>query len=108
MADLYGSHPLVGEIIKDLPRDKVVLLSKLWPRKEDWVTPSGGARPEISESLLAVSTLREFRDLSERLFLIHKLQENHWNVTQTAQAVDTPRSNLYKKMEQYEIKREEG
>jgi len=26
-------------------------------------------------------------------------------VTQTAQAIDTPRSNLYKKMEQYGIRR---
>jgi 1-deoxyxylulose-5-phosphate synthase len=47
MADLYGSHPFVKDVIKDLPRDKVVLLSKLAPRKESWVTPSGGAKPEV-------------------------------------------------------------
>jgi hypothetical protein len=28
-------------------------------------------------------------------------------VTQTAQAIDTPRSNLYKKLDQYDIRREE-
>ena len=39
---------------------------------------------------MAVKTLREFRDLSERMFLLHKLEENNWNVTQTAQAIDTP------------------
>jgi two-component system nitrogen regulation response regulator NtrX len=76
--------------------------------REDVVTATGGARPELSSSLLAVQTLREFRDLSERLFLLHKLEENSWNVTQTAQAIDTPRSNLYKKLDQYEIKREGG
>ena len=43
MADLYGSHPFVNEIIKSLPREKFALLTKLWPRKEQWVTPSGGA-----------------------------------------------------------------
>ena len=47
MADLYGSHPFVKEIIKDLPRDKYTLLTKIWPRKEKWVTPSGGASEEI-------------------------------------------------------------
>ena len=47
MADLYGSHPFVKEIIKGLPRDKFALLTKLWPRKEEWVTPSGGATQEI-------------------------------------------------------------
>jgi aryl-alcohol dehydrogenase-like predicted oxidoreductase len=47
MADLYGSHPFVREVIKSLPREKLVLLSKIWPRKEDWNTPSGGALKEV-------------------------------------------------------------
>jgi len=33
-----------------------------------------------------------------------KLEENNWNISQTAQEIDTPRSNLYKKLEQYGIK----
>ena len=74
--------------------------------REDVIAATGGARPELSGALMAVKTLREFRDLSERMFLIHKLDENNWNVTQTAQAIDTPRSNLYKKLDQYEIRRE--
>jgi len=72
----------------------------------DILASAGGGRPEISESLLALKTLREFRDQAERLFLIHKLDENAWNVTQTAQSVETPRSNLYKKMEAYDIRRD--
>jgi len=47
MADLYGSHPFVKEVVRGIPRDKYVLLTKIWPRKEDWVTPSGGAAEEI-------------------------------------------------------------
>jgi 1-deoxyxylulose-5-phosphate synthase len=47
MADLYGSHPFVKGVIQGLPRGKYSLLSKIWPRKEDWVTPSGGAKEEI-------------------------------------------------------------
>lgn len=47
MADLYGSHPFVKETVKGLPRDKYVLLSKIWPRQETWVTPSGGAVEEM-------------------------------------------------------------
>mgnify|MGYP003494388406 CR=1 FL=1 len=50
---------------------------------------------------------REFRDQAEKLFLVQKLGDHQWNVTQTALAIDTPRSNLYKKMEQYEIRRRE-
>jgi aryl-alcohol dehydrogenase-like predicted oxidoreductase len=47
MADLYGSHPFVKDVIKGLPRSQFALLSKIWPRKENWVAPSGGAREEI-------------------------------------------------------------
>ncbi|MGH9362993.1 MAG: sigma 54-interacting transcriptional regulator, partial [Thermoanaerobaculia bacterium] len=74
--------------------------------RDDVIAATGGARPELSSALMAVSTLREFRELSERLFILHKLEEHNWNVTATAQAIDTPRSNLYKKLDQYEIKRE--
>jgi len=90
---------LVERLLILSPGDKVT--------RDDVLGATGGARPELSTSLLAVATLREFRDLSERMFLLHKLEENNWNVTQTAQAIDTPRSNLYKKLDQYDIQREE-
>ncbi|NJL28564.1 MAG: sigma-54-dependent Fis family transcriptional regulator, partial [Thermoanaerobaculia bacterium] len=102
------SLPWKGNVreLKNLVERLLILSPNATITREDVIALTGGARPEISESLLAVKTLREFRDLSERLFLVHKLEENGWNVTQTAQAVDTPRSNLYKKMEQYDIRRE--
>ena len=49
-------------------------------------------------------TLKEFRELAEKDFILAKLEENDWNISQTAREVDTPRSNLYKKLEQYGIK----
>jgi two-component system nitrogen regulation response regulator NtrX len=61
---------------------------------------AGPARPEAA----GVKTLREFRDLAERDFLLAKLEANGWNISQTAREIDTPRSNLYKKLEQYGIK----
>jgi two-component system nitrogen regulation response regulator NtrX len=90
---------LVERLLILSPGDKVT--------REDVITATGGARPELSGALMAVQTLREFRDLSERMFILHKLEENNWNVTQTAAAIDTPRSNLYKKLDQYDIHREE-
>jgi two-component system nitrogen regulation response regulator NtrX len=51
-----------------------------------------------------VKTLKEFRDMAERDFLLAKLKENNWNISQTARVIDTPRSNLYKKLAQYGIK----
>ena len=31
------------------------------------------------------------------------LEKNDWNISRTAKEIDTPRSNLYKKLEQYNI-----
>ena len=49
---------------------------------------------------------REFKDNAERAFLVTKLRENGWNISKTAELIDTPRSNLYKKLEQYQISQE--
>ena len=51
-------------------------------------------------------TLREFKETSERAFLVGKLRENGWNISKTAEVIGTPRSNLYKKLEQYGITQE--
>ena len=51
-------------------------------------------------------TLREFKENAERAFLVGKLRENAWNISKTAEVIGTPRSNLYKKLEQYQITQE--
>ncbi|MDQ3069268.1 MAG: sigma-54 dependent transcriptional regulator [Acidobacteriota bacterium] len=52
-------------------------------------------------------TLRGFKESVERAFLVEKLREHNWNISKTAEVIDTPRSNLYKKLEQYGIKQDE-
>ncbi len=52
-------------------------------------------------------TLQQFKDAAERAFLITRLREHDWNFAATAKAIDTPRSNLYKKLDAYGIEREE-
>ena len=70
---------------------------------------SGGlAAPKpLSDSEGAkAGTLREFKENAERAFLVGKLRENGWNISKTAEVIGTPRSNLYKKLEQYQISQE--
>ena len=52
-------------------------------------------------SLLDCKTFEEFKHAAERAFLLAKLREFDWNVSETARALDMPRSNLYKKIERY-------
>ena len=57
--------------------------------------------------ILAARTFAEFKDRAERAFILAKLREHDWNVSETARAVEMPRSNLYKKIERYGLLREE-
>src|SRR5699024_5616438 len=60
----------------------------------------------VSETAPPPVTLRDFKEASERAFIVEKLREFGWNISKTADVIDTPRSNLYKKLEQYNIKQE--
>jgi len=44
------------------------------------------------------ATLQEARSAYEREFILRKLQENRWNMSQTAQALGLERSHLYRKL----------
>ena len=57
-------------------------------------------------TLTQCRTFEEFKDAAERAFLLNKLREYDWNVSETARAVEMPRSNLYKKIERYSLSRE--
>ena len=58
---------------------------------------------EDQSALTTANTLRDFKEAAERTFLVAKLRESNWNISATAQAIGTPRSNLYKKLDQYGI-----
>jgi two-component system nitrogen regulation response regulator NtrX len=72
-------------------------------------SPSAGLAPPKSAGEAGetkTGTLREFKGNAERAFLVGKLRENDWNISKTAEVIGTPRSNLYKKLEQYQITQE--
>ena len=66
----------------------------------------GAPKPGSESDQAKAGTLREFKENSERMFLVGKLRENGWNISKTAEVIGTPRSNLYKKLEQYQISQE--
>jgi two-component system nitrogen regulation response regulator NtrX len=55
--------------------------------------------------LVNCATFEEFKEKAERTFLQSKLDERGWNVSETARALNMPRSNLYKKIDKYGIER---
>ncbi len=65
-----------------------------------------GSGSAASPVVTGAATLRAFKEASERAWLVDKLREHGWNISKTAEEIDTPRSNLYKKLEQYGIRQE--
>jgi two-component system nitrogen regulation response regulator NtrX len=51
-------------------------------------------------------TFESFKQEAERSFLVQQLRDHDWNVSETARALKMPRSNLYKKIERYGLRRE--
>jgi two-component system, NtrC family, nitrogen regulation response regulator NtrX len=49
--------------------------------------------------------LKDLRDLVERDYILKKLEEHDWNVTQAAQALGIERTNLHKKIKQHGLAR---
>jgi two-component system nitrogen regulation response regulator NtrX len=75
------------------------------PDLPESIRVDGPSRGPDNDAVKA-GTLREHKEVSERAFLVQKLRETGWNISKTAELIDTPRSNLYKKLEQYNIKQE--
>ena len=69
---------------------------------------SGGGGLDGDATWLRAATFEEFKQAAERAFLLRKLQEHDWNVSETARTLQMPRSNLYKKIERYGLARREG
>jgi len=90
-----------GEVIDvaDLPDAVRADRSTPRPAAPGAPAPSSGATSDAG-------TLREFKESAERAWLVEKLRENSWNISKTAEVIGTPRSNLYKKLEQYAIRQE--
>ncbi len=67
-----------------------------------------GARAgaQLGGELLGTDTFNHFKEAAERAYILHKLRENDWNVSETARKVEMPRSNLYKKIEKYDLVRD--
>jgi two-component system, NtrC family, nitrogen regulation response regulator NtrX len=70
----------------------------------------GGAvvADSLSAEMLGAPTFAEFKDRAERAYILAKLRDHDWNVSETARTIEMPRSNLYKKIEKYRLVREDA
>jgi len=78
----------------------------------DRILGGGGEMPALGaanvDDPFTAPTFEAFKLEAEKVFLVAKLRQHDWNVSETARALDMPRSNLYKKIERYGLTREQG
>ncbi len=87
--------------------ERVLIMTDTDPIEARDLPPEARVSPaEISEKSAKLATLSEFKEFAERQFLVAKLRENGWNISRTAEVIQTPRSNLYKKIEHHGISKE--
>jgi len=73
----------------------------------DLLVSGGEGGGSLGSEILQAESFSDFKEQAERAFLLQKLREHDWNVSETARSVDMPRSNLYKKIERYGLIRED-
>lgn len=101
-------HPWPGNVreLKNVVERAVIMdLADTIDRADLPAAPEGGIG---LGTLLDAPTLSDFQKQAEIAYLRHHLDRNGWNVAATARAIDTPRSNLYKKLQAYDISREDA
>jgi aryl-alcohol dehydrogenase-like predicted oxidoreductase len=80
MADLYGTHVYFREALRSIPRDKVVILSKLWWRYDRGQGKPGFAATQKHSARLAIERFRhEISTDYLDILLLHCLSSPNWD-----------------------------
>ncbi|MDZ4675532.1 MAG: sigma-54 dependent transcriptional regulator [Gemmatimonadota bacterium] len=70
--------------------------------------PGLGSAGVALEEAAGAASFEGFRQDSERAFILAKLRDHDWNISETARELGLPRSSVYKKIEKYGMTREEA
>lgn len=120
---VYTGHSFEPDAMEELKRlpwtgnvrelqnvvERLVLLSpdKVITRQdvEMYVKQRMETEQVLNELVENNKTFQAFKEEAERLFLVKKLKEHDWNISQTADAIEIQRSHIYNKMKKYDIEK---
>ena len=90
--------------LRNLVERAVILASTDAVDVDDVRQHASPAPKRAGDPFTECATFEAFKDNAERMFLEQKLLENGWNVKRTAERLGMQRSNLYKKIEKYQLR----
>ncbi len=94
--------------------ERLIILSGKEITEEDVMLNSGANKRNMGLQLEpsavgmnfdGFNSFQDFKDDMEKVYILHKLEKNGWNVTKTAEEMEIQRSHLYNKIEKYGLKR---
>ncbi|MCY4158933.1 MAG: sigma-54 dependent transcriptional regulator [Bacteroidetes bacterium] len=74
---------------------------------ERFVLPASFGREQLNLMIKKHDNLAEFKDQAEAFFLREKLDENNWNISQTAIKLGVQRTHLHDGIKRYNLERDE-
>ncbi len=97
--------------------ERLIILSDKSITKEDVYLNANRSSNHINESSIVMSSpsssdftkyksFQEFKDETEKEYILSKLEKNGWNVSKTADEMEIQRNHLYNKIEKYGLKRD--
>ncbi len=102
-----GAQPFPGNVrqLRNV-MERLAILANGDPISREEVERLSAPRRKSSHSdaFTDCASFEEFKQVSERAFLQHKLEENGWNIKRTSEQLSMMRSNLYKKINKYGLK----
>ncbi len=103
---LLREHSWPGNVreLRNLVERLLILVPGREVRPRDIPSLPGRADGGQELELFVYNDFQEFKARSEGVFLQHKLRENRYNVSKTAESLGMQRSNLYKKIAKYGLR----
>ncbi len=85
----------------------IILVNKKEITKQDidFLVPL--EKVNIENLIEETNSFQEFKERAERAFILKQLEQNHWNISKTADEMDIQRSHLYNKIKKYGIEKGE-
>ena len=105
--ELLQKLPWTGNVreLRNLIERIVIMVPSVEISEKNIVNLIPHSDSNMDDLLNVTNSFQEFKEKSERAFILKQLEANAWNISKTADILGIQRSHLYSKMKKYEIEK---
>ena len=108
--ELLQSQKWSGNIreLRNVIERVIIIIDKQFVDKNDLHFLFPEVTSSVDDLMLKSNTFQDFKEKTERAFILKQLNNNNWNISKTAKQLDIQRSHLYNKIKKYGIEKGDG